>query len=115
LSEAALNRIMRLPLPGNVRELENLLQRMLALAGGDELGVELLEGLGGEAESEGMSLEQLRRSNLSLDEALEDVERRLVREALAASGGHVTRAAALLGISFRSLRYRLKKLGVKPE
>jgi len=115
LSEAALARLMRLPLPGNVRELENLLQRMLALAGSDELGAELLEGLGGEVEAEGISLERLRRSSLSLDEALEEVERRLVREALTVSGGHVTRAAELLGVSFRSLRYRLKKLGVKPE
>ncbi len=115
LGEAALARIMRLPLPGNVRELENLLQRMLALAGGDELGVDLLEGLGGEVEPEGVTLERLQRAKMSLDEALEDVERRLVREALAASGGCVTKAAALLGVSFRSLRYRLKKLGVKPE
>ena len=114
LSEAALARLMRLPLPGNVRELENLLQRMMALAEGEVLGPELLDGLGGPGgEGEALSLARLREQDLNLDEALEEMERRLVREALDASGGNVTRAAELLGVSFRSLRYRLKKLGVK--
>ncbi len=114
LSEAALDRLMRLPLPGNVRELENLLQRMMALAEGEVLGPELLEGMGGaREEDEAWSLARLREEEMNLDEALEAVERRLVREALDASGGNVTRAAGMLGISFRSLRYRLKKLGLK--
>ncbi len=114
LAEEALARIMRLPLPGNVRELENLLQRMMALAEGDELGVELLDGLSRRDEAgEALSLARLQEARMSLDEALEETERRLVREALEESGGNVTRAAEALGVSFRSLRYRLKKLGLK--
>ncbi|MFC1536292.1 helix-turn-helix domain-containing protein [Pseudomonadota bacterium] len=50
---------------------------------------------------------------MSLDEALEGVERQLLAEALHESKGNATKAAGLLGISFRSIRYRLEKLGLK--
>ena len=49
---------------------------------------------------------------MRLDEVLGEVERRLILEALDRTGGVRKRAADLLGISFRSLRYRLKKLGL---
>ena len=48
----------------------------------------------------------------SLDDVLADLEARLIGEALARTGGNRTKAAQLLGVSFRSLRYRLEKLGL---
>ena len=54
-------------------------------------------------------------NGVDLDAKLEDLERRLITEALAASGGVRKRAAELLNISFRSLRYRLEKLNMKAD
>jgi len=109
-----MKKLASFPLPGNVRELENLLQRMIALADGPLLPSTILDELRTE-ETPGkeLSLRQLQEDDVNLDDALEGVERRLMRQALDESHGNITRAAKRLGISFRSLRYRLRKLGVK--
>ncbi len=113
ISDSCLQRLSRLPLWGNVRELENLLQRLIALSDGDLLEESLLDDFYPEKGGESLSLEQLQQQGVSLDEALEDVERKLLSEALQKSKGNATKAASVLGISFRSIRYRLKKLGIK--
>jgi two-component system response regulator PilR (NtrC family) len=115
-SDEALAHLQRMPLPGNVRQLRNLVERAATLSDGDLVGPEVLPGLrpppaptpAGTAEvslSEGFSLEAW------LDEA----ERRYLLEALRRSDGVKTRAAALLGMSFRSFRYRLDKHGLDRE
>ncbi|ATX82639.1 two-component system, NtrC family, response regulator PilR [Mariprofundus ferrinatatus] len=113
LSEGCLKRLSEFPFTGNVRELENLLQRMLALSESGDLDVALLNELylAPQPVSE-ISLYHLQQQQQNLDEWMELVERQLIDEALARTGGNITRAAEELGISFRSLRYRLKKLGL---
>jgi len=114
LASEAMDKLASLPLPGNVRELENLLQRMIALADSSVLTTDILDGLRmEETPGKELSLRQLQEDGVNLDDALEDVERRLVRQALDESHDNITKAAELLGVSFRSLRYRLRKLGLK--
>jgi len=113
ITEKCMQRLMQLPFMGNVRELENLLQRMLALSDGDDLDVDLLSDLYSSASGDtGISLAALEDKQQNLDSWMQSLERQLIDEALSASGGHITKAAKKLGISFRSLRYRLKKLGL---
>ncbi len=110
LSDDALKTLTALPFMGNVRELENLLQRMLALSEDGELTAALLDELYfGSRESAPASLATLQQQGGDLDQWVTRFEQQLIHEALETSGGNITRAAEALGISFRSLRYRLKK------
>jgi len=112
LSDSCLKRLMTLPFMGNVRELENLLQRMLALSDDYELDVSLLDEMcSGRQDNPQISLQTMHDADLNLDTWLEINERQLIDQALLKTGGNITRAAEELGISFRSLRYRLKKTG----
>jgi len=114
LAPETMKKLASLPLPGNVRELENLLQRMIALTDDPVLTPSILNELRiEEVQGKELSLRQLQEDGVNLDDALEDVERRLVRQALDESHDNITKAAELLGVSFRSLRYRLRKLGLK--
>ncbi|MDQ6993297.1 MAG: sigma-54 dependent transcriptional regulator [Mariprofundus sp.] len=110
LNENCQKRLMLLPFMGNVRELENILQRMLALSDNNELDESVLDEicltLPDDAE---VSLRSLSETALTLDGWLEANERQLIDQALLKTGGNITQAAEELGISFRSLRYRLKK------
>jgi len=116
ITDTCVHRLSKLPLWGNVRELENLLQRLVALSEGDMLDESLLDDFFPETEGNSLTLDALQQKGTNLDDALEGVERQLLSEALQESGGNATKAAGLLGISFRSIRYRLKKLGMKePE
>jgi two-component system response regulator PilR (NtrC family) len=95
--------------PGNVRELENLIERGVALAGSRTLGLgDLPREVSGMAASATPSLLALPEEGCALDAVIGEVERRLILEALDRTGGMRTAAAKLLGISFRSLRYRLE-------
>jgi two-component system, NtrC family, response regulator PilR len=110
-----MQRMMAMPFMGNVRELENVIQRMLAMADG-EMDVALLDDIyqPGAASVPGiMSLGELQKQGVDLDTCLADMERMLIGQALDACGGNATRAAEMLGISFRSMRYRLDKLGLR--
>ncbi len=100
--------------PGNVRELENILERAVALAGGDEIGVDDLQlpadGANPPAADQGAGMD-----GLPLPERLEAIERKAILEALEQARYNQTAAAKLLGISFRALRYRIQRLGIKQE
>jgi len=116
ISETCMQRLCELPFIGNVRELENILQRMLALSETGDLDLELLNELYSGVQSEPqLSLCALQEQQSNLDAWMESIEQQLIDEALAKTGGNVTRAAEELGISFRSLRYRLKKLGLSGD
>jgi two-component system response regulator PilR (NtrC family) len=96
--------------PGNVRELENLVERAVALAKGPTIGLgDLPHELGGAASQTTPALVSLADDGCNLDEVLGEVERRLLLQALERSGGVRTQAAKLLGVTLRSLRYRLHK------
>ncbi len=98
------------PFPGNVRELENVVERAVALATGPTIGLgDLPREVSGAAGQPGPSLVGLPEGGCNLDEVLGEVERRLLIQALERSGGVRTQAAKLLGVTLRSLRYRLQK------
>ncbi len=110
LDDACLKKLSGLPFMGNVRELENLIQRMLALCEDGNLDARLLDEMySGLQESEQVSLQSLQQQGGNLDTWLTDFEQQLIGEALKQTSGNITAAAKELGISFRSLRYRLKR------
>lgn len=109
----AVRALQAYPFPGNVRELENVVERAVALAGARAIGLgDLPPELSGVAGAPTPALLTLPAEGTQLDDVLSEVERRLMLAALERTGGVRTRAAELLGISFRSLRYRLKKQGL---
>jgi two-component system response regulator PilR (NtrC family) len=104
--------------PGNVRELENVLERALTLASGTEITGADLQLTGAQREDEAplpLDVSNLSGSNLSLPEKLENIERQAIMAALEKSHYNRTAAAKLLGVSFRALRYRMERLGIKDE
>jgi two-component system response regulator PilR (NtrC family) len=101
---------------GNVRELENVIERAVALSDGPMLRLDdLPENVTGSTSSAGGALFDLPEAGCKLDEVLAGFERRLVLQALERCGGVRTNAARLLGITFRSLRYRLNKLQLEGD
>jgi len=98
--------------PGNVRELENLIERAVALAHGPTIGVDLWPATVGERR-QAEDTPRIAPEGVDLDQILGDYERSMLIEALKTSGGVKKRAARLLGVSFRSFRYRLEKLGIE--
>lgn len=102
--------------PGNVRELENLVERAAALSGSSRIGLgDLPESVSGSIGAPAARLLELPEQGCELDEVLAEVERRFLIEALARSSGVRTQAAKILGISFRSLRYRMAKHSLGEE
>jgi two-component system response regulator PilR (NtrC family) len=113
LSADALRALEAYGFPGNVRELENLMERAVALAQSRMIGLgELPREISGMAASATPALLALPPEGCNLDDVLGEAERRLLLSALERTGGLRTAAAKLLGISFRSLRYRLAKHGL---
>lgn len=132
LSAAAQASLAAYDFPGNVRELENILERALALAQTESIEPEDLRlvppaavgltlsgttelrsgGLAGGTVGgiPGGALSQ----GLSLQDYLDQMERSAIQEALQKAGHNRTAAARLLGVTFRSLRYRLQRLGIEP-
>ena len=111
LDKAAEAALMRHPFPGNVRELENVLERALALCDGQAITVEDL-CLEGSPSKPAVAMEP---GELPLPEYLENLEKQVILDALQKTGHNRTAAAKLLGVSFRALRYRLAKLGLGKE
>lgn len=114
LSSQALQQLQRYHFPGNIRELENILERAITLSSGaeiqpDDLNIDLQENA---ATEENITSLANNRSEQSLDEYLEKIESKELLRALEESGGNKTQAAKLLGISFRAMRYKLKKLNI---
>ncbi len=114
ISDSCLQKLSALPLAGNVRELENTLQRLLALSDDEELNIEVLHEFQTPQQSHSpLSLAQMQQDKINLDQQLEYVEKELIEQALQQTQGNATKAAKMLGIGFRSIRYRLEKLGIK--
>ena len=108
LSPEALAALQAYPFPGNVRELENIIERALALFSGSSIEVDDLN-LAPVARSEGNMPEP---GSIDLQDYLDDVERKVITEALQKTGFNRTAAAKLLGVTFRSLRYRMQRLEI---
>ncbi|HAN67587.1 MAG TPA: sigma-54-dependent Fis family transcriptional regulator [Halieaceae bacterium] len=118
IDPSAMTALQRCNFPGNVRELENILERAIALADGDTISADDLQfneqpaaqqspGQPGEAPLE------VAAAYGNLEGYLEDIERRILQTALEQCRWNKTATARLLGISFRSLRYRLQKLHIE--
>jgi len=107
LAASALAALADYNYPGNVRELENILERAMALCDDGRIGPDDLnltpQGNGSECPARG----------LSLQDQLDEVERQSILDALQRTGNNKTAAARLLGVTFRSLRYRMERLGVE--
>ena len=115
LSAAALRRLETYDYPGNVRELENVIERSVALSSTTEIGADDLPELRAPRAPSPELAAGLPPEGVDLDRLLADYERMWVQRALEQTNGVRKRAAGLLGISFRSLRYRLDKLGIEPK
>ncbi len=100
--------------PGNVRELENLIERAVTLESGDQLTRASLGELTPRRRAPEVDGDPLPPDGVDLDRLLADYERTYIERALTRAGSRKA-AARLLGISFRSLRYRLNKLGLGTE
>jgi two-component system response regulator PilR (NtrC family) len=102
--------------PGNVRELENLVERAVALASSPVIGLGDLPAavVGASAQTTPLLLE-LPAEGCDLEAVLGELERRLIVQALAQSGGLRPAAAKMLGVTARSLRYRLQKHALSDE
>jgi two-component system response regulator PilR (NtrC family) len=119
ISDFALDCLMRHEFPGNIRELENIIERGVALS---TTSIMLPEGLGvassggaGESQPATASADgsfSIPQEGVLLDELVESYEKGYVEEALKQSKGSIKGAARLLGITLRSMRYRIQKLAL---
>ncbi len=117
LSADAQNALARYDFPGNVRELENILERAMTLCDGSEITAQDLQ-LSGESDTAPASGSAAvpgtaPSGDETLDEYLARVEEVAIRDALVRTNQNKTAAAKLLGITFRALRYKLEKLGIE--
>lgn len=113
ISPDALNYLSTLPFPGNVRELENMLERALALCNGQVIHVDDLGIENNDTYTPTLSeLPSTEASELNLNDYLENIEKQAIIQALNKTKNNKTAAAKLLGVTFRTLRYKLAKLGL---
>jgi len=109
LTHEARDILLRYDYPGNVRELENIIERAVVLTRDDVIGIGDLPLTVQEPETAD------RDGETNLTSAVEALERRLIRDALARSDGVQTHAAELLGMGERALRYKLVKYGFRED
>jgi len=111
LSTNAIKALQKYSFPGNVRELENILERAAALFDGDIINEEDLNLIS--ETSRPLETEPFVPMMGSLEDYLEEIEKQAISDALEKNKWNRTATAKQLGMSFRSLRYRLKKLGLE--
>jgi two-component system response regulator PilR (NtrC family) len=96
--------------PGNIRELENVLERAIVLGAGDMLGIDSLpESVRRERPSKALELVDLPEEGMDLEATLDEIESRYLKRALDRTRGVQTKAAELLRMTFRQFRYKLQK------
>lgn len=124
ISKEAMALLEKYNFPGNVRELENILERAAALESRGLIfpeslpeKVQLLQNelpatSSSSVPSGGLETEVMSGAGIDLEKKVEQLERQYIQDALSKTGGAKKKAADLLGISFRSLRYRIEKYGI---
>lgn len=120
LAPSAVDALMQYGFPGNVRELENILERALALCDEDSIGAADLRLPQAPSRTAGVpagpameAVVDLPGGSAALPSYIEQMERTAIQRALEENRWNKTRTAAQLGITFRALRYKLKKLGME--
>ncbi len=109
ITQGALEALMEYDWPGNVRELENTIENAMVVAESRTLTERDLNIVPG---SEAGGEEAVADSDLTLKEHLERAERRILQRTLEKTGGNRTRAAEILGLSTRAIRYKIKQYGL---
>jgi two-component system response regulator PilR (NtrC family) len=112
ISSYALELLMKYPFPGNVRELENIIERSVALETSNIVLPENLILTGSVQELNRFSNGDIPKDGVDLNEELAKYEKHLIEKALKKARGSKTKAAEILQVSFDSLRYRIEKLGI---
>ena len=113
MTDEAMMALRRYDFPGNVRELENILERAMALCSDDKITAADLYLTQSTSKEKAPALDgALGTRGLPLHDFLDQIEREAIMKALEATRFNKTAAAKLLGITFRSLRYRLDRLGI---
>ena len=113
ISPEALKQLKQYSFPGNVRELENILERAMALCENDIIESNDLQLPRSREVEPSITTSIAVGDGISLESQLTNIEKNAILEALEKTNQNKTAAAKLLGMSFRALRYRLKKLGLE--
>jgi len=117
ISKEALKRLLSMDYPGNIREIENIMERAVALEGTDMITPESLPWPSSHKRGE-MNPDyefDVTDKGIDLEKTVEDIEKEIIAKALKKAGGVKTRAAELLGLSFRSMRYKLGKYDIHED
>jgi len=116
ISPQSLEALKHFEWPGNVRQLENTIERAVAMENGAELGIDLdadhPRARAATASSNGHHSPSVSSDGMDFEKYVADIERSLIESALVQSGGVQTRAAELLKVSYRSFRHLLKKYDI---
>ncbi len=116
ITPAALDMLCAYDWPGNIRELGNVIERALALCNADTIDVaELPNNVSQHMPRANASYSDLPQQGLDLEALIEDIEMKLIEQALSRTRHSQKKAARLLGLTARSLRYRLQKYGIGSE
>jgi len=115
ISREALDLLMRYDWPGNARELENVIERAVALEGTPSILPESLPPMirGSETRASAKGNDALPPTGFDLEAHVQQIERDYIAQALERAGGVQVKAAELLGMSFRSFRYYVKKYNLR--
>ncbi|MBZ0240055.1 MAG: hypothetical protein K8H77_05205, partial [Cutibacterium acnes] len=113
ISAGALRLLMNYSWRGNIRELENVLERVLLMTDRDEIAAEDIPSEVAGVVPEKQGLPELTKDGIDLELMMEEIEKRYLLESLRLSNGVKTDAADLLRLTFRSFRHRLQKYGIR--
>jgi two-component system response regulator AtoC len=112
MEPAAMEALLAYPWPGNIRELENLLERIVVLAEGGKIALEDIPQEIRHPTSD-LPMPAITDEDLSVKRHSADLERVLIQKALERTGGNRTQAAELLELSPRALRYKIRDYGLE--
>jgi len=117
ISPEALTMLLNYEYPGNVRELQNIIERAVALGNGNELTPQHLSSyLDEQTQAKRSAIDlDIPPDGIDLEKVIEEIERALLLKALDRTKGIKKKAAELLRINFRSMRYRLEKYGLDQD
>lgn len=113
LSPDAMKLLLAYPWKGNLRELENVLERAVLMSDREELTADDIPLEKSAPPSGKQPLPEVTKEGVDIDGIIEEIEKKYLLDALRLSSGSKTEAARLLNLSFRSLRHRLYKYGIK--